>query len=215
MLHDLRHLGRLHASDHSSVPKLFPQNIRGLPGFVEVGENVNVVDHQAEHNKRLKGDEPPEVVHLGKRVKTGIARVTKVIQNDYGHHEEGISDGEDVERGAAEVLGLHIEVQISLLSRVVVVLEQELVNGQEGGPVASVGVDQEREGTQHMLMRLVSIVEGRQEKHQNYLYEAKEYLGESSRQGGQSGDPWSLLPISQSCLLLRQGHSLLGNPCLS
>ena len=26
--------------------------------------------------------------------------------------------------------------------------------------------------------------------------------------------PWSLLPISQSCLLLRQGHSLLGNPCL-
>ena len=121
--------------------------------------------------------------HLGKRVKTGIARVTKVIQNDYGHHEEGISDGEDVERSAAEVLGLHIEVQISLwvdfsccclaiakldlLSRVVVVLEQELVNGQEGGPVASVGVDQEREGTQHMLMRLVSIVEGRQEKHQN------------------------------------------------
>ena len=76
---------------------------------------------------------------LGKRVKTGIARVTKVIQNDDGHHEEGISDGEDVERGAAEVLGLHIKVQISLwvnhncccltiacldlLSRVVVVLE--------------------------------------------------------------------------------------------
>ena len=55
----------------------------------------------------------------------------------------------------------------NLLSRVVVVFEEELVDGQEGGPVASVGVDQEREGTQHMLMRLVSIVEGRQEKHQN------------------------------------------------
>jgi len=48
--------------------------------------------------------------------------------------------------------------------------------------VTSVGVDQEREGAKHMLMRLVSIVEGRQEEHQNYLYEAKEYLSESSRQ---------------------------------
>jgi len=64
-----------------------------------------------------------KVQHFGKRVKTGIARVAKVVENDNSHHEEGVSDGEDVERGAAEVLGLHIKVQISLLSRVVVVLE--------------------------------------------------------------------------------------------
>ena len=53
----------------------------------------------------------------------------------------------------------------NLLSRVVVVFEEELVDGQEGGPVASVGVDQEGEGAKNMLVRLV--VERRQQKHQN------------------------------------------------
>ena len=49
-----------------------------------------------------------------------------------------------------------------------VVLEQELVDCQESCPVASVGVDQEREGAKRMLVSLVAVVEGRQQEHQDW-----------------------------------------------
>ena len=48
-----------------------------------------------------------------------------------------------------------------------VVLEQELVDCQESCPVASVGVDQEREGAKRMLVSLVAVIEGRQQEHQD------------------------------------------------
>ena len=47
-------------------------------------------------------------------MKAGVAGVTKVVENDDRHHEKSISHREDVERGATEVLGPHIEVKISL-----------------------------------------------------------------------------------------------------
>ena len=52
--------------------------------------------------------------HLGKSVKAGVAGVTKVVENDDRHHEKSISHREDVERGATEVFGPHVEVKISL-----------------------------------------------------------------------------------------------------
>ena len=48
-------------------------------------------------------------------MKTEVAGVAKVVENDDGHHEKGISHGEDVERGATEVLGPHVEVEISMI----------------------------------------------------------------------------------------------------
>ena len=48
-------------------------------------------------------------------MKTEVAGVTKVVENDDRHHEKSITHGEDVERGATEVLGPHVEVKISLM----------------------------------------------------------------------------------------------------
>ena len=47
-------------------------------------------------------------------METGVARVTKVIENDDSHHEKSISHRENVEWGPTEVLGPHVEVKISL-----------------------------------------------------------------------------------------------------
>ena len=47
-------------------------------------------------------------------MKTRVAGVAEVIEDDDGHHEERVAHGENVEGGAPEVLGPHIEVKISL-----------------------------------------------------------------------------------------------------
>ena len=47
-------------------------------------------------------------------MKTVEAGVAEVIEDDDGHHEERVAHGENVEGGAPEVLGPHIEVKISL-----------------------------------------------------------------------------------------------------
>ena len=50
-------------------------------------------------------------------METGVARVTKVVENDDRHHEKSISHREDVERGATEVFGPYVEVKISLCQK--------------------------------------------------------------------------------------------------
>ena len=70
---------------------------------------VNIADSRVCYTSAVK------MRHLGKSVKAGVARVAKVVEDDDRHHEKGISHREDVERGATEVLGPHIEVKISLV----------------------------------------------------------------------------------------------------
>ena len=55
---------------------------------------------------------------------------------------------------------------INLLPRFMMIVEQETVDEQKGGPVGGVDVDKEREGTKSMPVFLVGVgvVEGRQYK---------------------------------------------------
>ena len=58
---------------------------------------------------------------------------------------------------------------LDLLSRFVMIVEQETVDEQKGGPVGGVDVDKEREGTKSMPVFLVGVgvVEGRQYEDQH------------------------------------------------
>ena len=58
---------------------------------------------------------------------------------------------------------------LDLLSRFVMIVEQETVDEQKGGPVGGVDVDKEREGTKSMPIFLggVGVVEGRQYEDQH------------------------------------------------
>ena len=58
---------------------------------------------------------------------------------------------------------------LDLLSRFVMIVEQETVDEQKGGPVGGVNVDKEREGTKSMPIFLggVGVVEGRQYEDQH------------------------------------------------
>ena len=69
---------------------------------------VNIADSRVCYTSAVK------MRHLGKSVKAGVAGVAKVVEDDDRHHEKSISHREDVEGGATEVLGPHIEVKISL-----------------------------------------------------------------------------------------------------
>lgn len=133
-----------------------------LPQGVDVGQ------HQAEDDQGLEGDEAPEVVHLGGGVPAGGVRVAEVVQYDHHQHQRRVSDREYVEGRATKVLGADVEVQVALLAGLVVVVQQELVDAEEGRPVAAVGVDEEGEGAEAGAVRHAPVVEGGQEEHEHW-----------------------------------------------
>ena len=81
----------------------------------------------------------------------------------------------------------------------VMMMMQELVNDQEGGPVGAVTVDQQREAAE--LPVLVLVVEGGQEEHEDDLGDAEQDLGDGRPQGRQPPEPRASLWAYQVLLV--------------
>ena len=75
----------------------------------------------------------------------------------------------------------------------VVVVVEELVYDQEGCPVSSVCVNQKGEGSEAVGTIAVSIIEGGEGEHENYLSNAEDYLGDCCTKCGDLLEPGTLL----------------------
>ena len=84
----------------------------------------------------------------------------------------------------------------------VMMVMQELVNDQEGGPVSAVTVDQKREAAElPVLVLLVLVVEGGKEEHEDDLGDAEHDLGDGRPQGRHPPEPRARLRADQILLV--------------
>ena len=74
--------------------------------------------------------------------------VTKVVEYHHNDHQDGVTDRQDVEGCPPHILGFDVEFQVAFEPRPVMVVVEELVYDQEGGPVRAVAVDQEGEAAE-------------------------------------------------------------------
>ena len=137
------------------------------------------------------------------------------MKDHHNNHQNSISDGEDVEWRPPHILGLDVKLQVALENHysehelgdnrahlkpgLVMMMMQELVNDQEGGPVGAVTVDQQREAAE--LPVLVLVVEGGQEEHEDDLGDAEQDLGDGRPQGRQPPEPRASLWAYQVLLV--------------
>ena len=106
------------------------------------------------------------------------------MKNHDHNHQDSIPDGQNIKRRSPNILGLDIELQISLKSGLVVMVVKVLVNDQECGPVSSVGVDQQGEGTKLSVSCVILVIERRQEEDKNDLSHTQQYLSHRSPRVG-------------------------------
>ena len=111
---------------------------------MELRQDHEVGDHQADHHHRLQGDQTSEIVHLGEAVAAVSAGVAEVVEDHHHDHQHRVANAQDVEGGAANILGLDIELKITLESGLVMMVMKKLINDQERGPVSSVSVNEQR-----------------------------------------------------------------------
>jgi hypothetical protein len=94
---------------------------------------------------------------------------TEIIEDHDNNDQDSIAKREDVERSSEDVLGLNIQLNVSLQYGLVVLKVKELIDDEEHCPVCPVGVDQDGEEAKAVDSSAVSGKKGGEEKHQDGL----------------------------------------------
>ena len=110
----------------------------------------------------------------------GVVTATEIKEYHDNNDQDSIANREDVERSSEDVLGLNIQLNVSLQHGLVVVIVKELIDDEEHCPVCPMRVDQDGEKAKAVDSIAVSVREGGEEKHEDDLGNAEQNLDDGN-----------------------------------